>query len=623
MVLAFVLLASAGVTGLSAEDWPQFLGPERNGVYRGPALSESWGSQGPRVVWRKNVGQGFSGPVVAQDRVILFHRVGTEEVVEAFDARTGAGQWRYAYTTSYRDDFGFDEGPRAVPVVANGIVYTFGAQGQLHAIDLAKGTRVWSDDTMQRFRVPKGFFGAAGSPLVEDGRVLANIGGPNAGIVAFDATTGKVLWTATSDQASYSSAAGATIAGRRVAIFLTRAGLVGLDPGNRDRCSFNAPGGHVWPHRSTWRRHSSSTTSIFISAEYGPGAGLFRLDGTTLNQVWASDEALTNHYATSVHYDGYLYGFHGRQEFGQSFRAVELQTGKVRWSQDRFLAGTVTLAGDRLVILRERGELVVAPAIARRLQAAGASADPDRHGARLPGVVRRVPVCAQREHPDLPGPATSAVTTCSRPHPTCSALSLWSPSRGLRRVGGLAGAQPTRRSSRGTFSIVPSPISCAAASPNRRRDSTRSSRWLAGRRAAAVAARHRPVLRRPLRRLPQAVRAAPHCQSRRRRERRVALPLRRTRRITRQGEGRAAAGRSRCARADATDLPDVSRASTPEDVLQAAGAQPLGQFYRPPVCRPVSRSDWRRVTGARAHHGGSSDRYADAGGYMQPSRRCI
>ena len=86
-------------------------------------------------------------------------------------------QWRYAYPTTYRDDFGFDEGPRAVPVVPDGVVYTFGAEGQLHAIDFAKGTRIWSEDTMQRFGVPKGFFGAAGSPLVEDGRVLANVGG--------------------------------------------------------------------------------------------------------------------------------------------------------------------------------------------------------------------------------------------------------------------------------------------------------------------------------------------------------------------------------------------------------------------------------------------------------------
>jgi len=214
---------------------------------------------------------------------------------------------------------------------------------------------------MQRFEVPKGFFGAAGSPLVEDGRVIANVGGPKAGIVAFEAKTGKVLWTATDAGASYSSPVAATIAGRRYAIFFTRAGLTGLD----------AATGQVLFQRP-WRARIAASVNaatpvvvgdlIFVSAQYGPGAGVLRLEGSTLTPLWTSDDALSNHYATSVHRDGILYGFHGRQEFGQSFRAVELRTGKVRWSEERFGAGTVTLAGDRLVILRENGELVLAAA---------------------------------------------------------------------------------------------------------------------------------------------------------------------------------------------------------------------------------------------------------------------
>ena len=361
LVLGFVLAAVALDVRMSAEDWPQFLGPSRDGVYRGPALADAWGAQGPAVVWRVPIGAGFSGPVVAQGHLILFHRLGDEEIVEAIDPRTGESQWRYAYPSSYRDDFGFDEGPRAVPVVADGIVYTFGAEGQLHAIDLEEGTRIWSVDTMQRFAVPKGFFGAAGSPLVEDGRVMANVGGERGGIAAFDAKTGDILWTATRDGASYSSAAGATIAGDRYAIFLTRAGLVGLEPATGE-VLFQRP----------WRARMASSVNvatplvigdlIFASAEYGPGAGVLRLDGATLSELWASDEVLTNHYATSVHRDSVLYGFHGRQEFGPSLRAVDLRTGRVRWSEDQFRGGTVTLAGDRLVILRERGELVLAEA---------------------------------------------------------------------------------------------------------------------------------------------------------------------------------------------------------------------------------------------------------------------
>ena len=113
--LALLMSSARG----AAPDWPQFLGPERNGVYTGPPLARSWPASGPKVVWRKQVGAGFAGPVVSGTRLILFHRVGNEEVVESLDTRTGSPQWRYAYPSSYRDDFGFDEGPRAVPVVAD------------------------------------------------------------------------------------------------------------------------------------------------------------------------------------------------------------------------------------------------------------------------------------------------------------------------------------------------------------------------------------------------------------------------------------------------------------------------------------------------------------------------
>jgi outer membrane protein assembly factor BamB len=355
-----ILVVLLGAHALAA-DWPQFLGVGRNGVYSGPPLSETWGATGPRVVWRRQIGAGLSGPVVAQDRVILFHRVANREVVEAIDAVSGKTQWQYAYPTAYRDDFGFDEGPRAVPVVANGVVYTFGAEGQLHAVDLASGNKLWSEDTMRRFSAAKGFFGAAGSPLVEDGRVIANIGGKNAGIVAFDAKTGKVLWTATEDAASYSSGIGATIAGRRYAVFLTRSELVGLDPAT-GQVRFQRP----WRARQAASVNAATPVvngdSIFISAEYGPGAGVLRFDGSKLVDVWASDEVLSNHYATSVYGSGVLYGFHGRQEYGQSFRAVDFQTGKVRWSEDRFGAGSVVIAGNRLLILRESGEMVLAAA---------------------------------------------------------------------------------------------------------------------------------------------------------------------------------------------------------------------------------------------------------------------
>jgi outer membrane protein assembly factor BamB len=386
LIVSLAITASAAGVSLLAADWPQFLGPDRNGTIAGPPLLESWGPSGPKVVWRKQVGQAFAGPAVVQNRVLVFHRVGNEEVLESLDAKTGAAVWRYAYPTTYRDDFGFDEGPRAVPVVSGGIVYTFGAQGQLHAVDLAKGTRVWSEDTMKRFNVPKAYFGAGGSPLVEGGRVIANIGGDKAGVVAFDAKTGNVVWSATEDDASYSSGVAATIGGRRSAVFLTRDNLIGFDV---------ASGAIHFQRR--WRARVAASVNaatplvigdaIFVSAQYGPGAGVLRVEDSKLMELWASDDVLSNHYATSVYYDGHLYGYHGRQEFGPSLRAVDFKTGTVKWTQEQFRAGSITLVGDKLLIIREGGEMILAPASPQAFK-------PIARAQVLPGIVRPLPAIA-------------------------------------------------------------------------------------------------------------------------------------------------------------------------------------------------------------------------------------
>ena len=153
-IVTMAALAAATHLHVSA-DWPQFLGPDRNGAYRGAPIVSTFLPGGPKVVWTRKVGQGLSGPVVVGNRLILFHRMGDREVVESLDTATGKSQWQYGYPTAYRDDFGFDEGPRAVPVVVNGIVYTFGAEGQLHAITLDRGQRLWSENTAPKFGVAR------------------------------------------------------------------------------------------------------------------------------------------------------------------------------------------------------------------------------------------------------------------------------------------------------------------------------------------------------------------------------------------------------------------------------------------------------------------------------------
>ena len=158
----------------------------------------------------------------------------------------------------------------------------------------------------------------------------------------------------------------------------------------------------VWRSRSAASVNAASPIvagdRIFISASYETGAALMRVQGNALAEIWSSDEAMSNHYATSVVHNGVLYGFHGRQEFNPSFRAVDLDSGKVRWSVDRFHAGTVTLAGDSLLILKETGELLLARGVARSVPAGRAGADPAADGARASRDRRRLPLRAQQRH---------------------------------------------------------------------------------------------------------------------------------------------------------------------------------------------------------------------------------
>ncbi len=346
-----------------AQDWPQFLGPTRNGVAPGMKIAP-WPQDGPAVKWERKVGAGFSGPVVAGTRMVLFHREDTEEVVECLDAATGKAHWRVAYPTAYVDDFGFDPGPRATPAIAGGRVYTLGAEGTVQALDLATGKKLWTVQARKEFGADKGFFGMACSPLVEGNAVLLNIGGrEGAGIIALDAASGKTRWKATQDEASYSSPVAATLGDKRHALFLTRNKFFSIDPAN-GAVRFQLD----WAPRM---RASVSAAvplaigdTVFISASYGAGAAAISLKGGSIEKLWSGDDILSSQYASCVERGGFLYGLHGRVDTGPapSLRCVELATGKVRWSRDGFGGASVSLAGDQLVLLTDKGELVCAGA---------------------------------------------------------------------------------------------------------------------------------------------------------------------------------------------------------------------------------------------------------------------
>ena len=345
-----------------AADWPQLLGPNRNGIAAETNLASTWPKDGPRAVWTKPIGEGFAGPVVADGKVILFHRLGDREIVEKWELTNAAPIWKFEYLTAYTDDYGMGNGPRATPTVQGGKVFTFGAEGVLHCLDFKNGQKLWSVDTRKDFNSGKGFFGPVCSPLIDGPAVLLNIGGTEgAGIVAFDKENGKLLWKSTDDEASYSSPVAASVAGERRAIFFTRNGLEVLSP-NDGKVQFTLQ----WQARSRTSVNAATpivvNDEIFLSSSYDTGAILLKITGGKLEKIWSSDESLSNHYSTSVYHRGFLYGFDGRQEEGCRLRCIDWKTGKVRWSRDRVGSGWIVVVGDQLLVLTERGELMQAPA---------------------------------------------------------------------------------------------------------------------------------------------------------------------------------------------------------------------------------------------------------------------
>ncbi|MGB0579803.1 MAG: PQQ-binding-like beta-propeller repeat protein [Limisphaerales bacterium] len=348
-------LALVGSLSLSAGDWPQFLGPQRDN-----STSEQLDWSTAQRVWSERVGTGWSGPVVKDGKVVLFHRQGDQELIDCRDAKTGKLIWQAKTMTEYVDGFGMDNGPRATPTIMGDQVYCFGAEGNVHCVDLKTGKVRWSNRLAKTLRAPKGFFGLACSPLFHEGKILLNPGAPGGhGIIALDAKTGKLAWKATDDAASYASPVIQKIAGEQRAVLIARANVFSLNP--RD-------GKTHWKHAFSPAIQASVSGStplihddiVFTTASYGAGALTLKVTKARANVLWENDSSLSCQYHTPLLYRGHLYGFHGRLDTGPrpEFRCVELATGKVKWTNKRVGAGAIIASNGKILLLTVDGQLL-------------------------------------------------------------------------------------------------------------------------------------------------------------------------------------------------------------------------------------------------------------------------
>ena len=340
----------------ATHDWPNWRGPNHDGVSTETNILTDWPEHGPKALWEQPTGEGFASVAVARGRTVLIFQSGDNETVVCWDAETGKEHWRHAYACDYKNSYG--NGPRSTPCVSGDHVYTVGGTGIMHCLDLASGKVVWSKDLLKEFNAPIPEWGVSFSPLVDGSRVFIMPGGPyGQGLAALDKNTGAVLWQKHNDLASYSSPIPATFGGERQILFLTGSRLIAIVP---------ETGAERWSYPWAVQQQANIATPIvvedyvFLSSYYGKGCAVIKIDKTgdawIASLVYAKNR-MQNHTASSVRHKDHIYGFDDK-----ILKCLDFRTGEIMWSQRGFDKGSLLAVNDHLIIYGANGILALAEA---------------------------------------------------------------------------------------------------------------------------------------------------------------------------------------------------------------------------------------------------------------------
>lgn len=344
-----VVLASVSLT---AADWPQWRGPNRDGLSAETGLLTSWPAGGPRVLWRATgLGEGYSSMSVAGGRVFTQGQNSSQEFVLAFDAKTGARVWLTFTGRPFRESRG--NGPRGTPTIDGDRLYAMAADGTLVSLEAATGKVIWSQNVVQKYGGSIIPWGMSESPLIDGSRVIVTPGGRGASVVALNKADGTLVWKGGSDLAGYASAVAADIGGVRQIITLTNDAALGL----------RADSGQVlWRYTKVANNTANIATPIvqnghvFFSTSYDTGAALLRIDARGASEVYFT-RRMKNHYSTSVLIGDVLYGFDD-----SILTAMRFMTGDVLWRHRSVGKGSVIYADKHLYVLSEDGAVALVEA---------------------------------------------------------------------------------------------------------------------------------------------------------------------------------------------------------------------------------------------------------------------
>ena len=339
----------------SAVEWPQWRGANRDGISTEKISPASWGKDGPKQLWSKEVGTGVSSVAVEGGRLYTMGNNGSTDVVFCLDAATGAEIWRHTYPQSL-DPRQFEGGPAGTPSIDGDRVYTLSHEGDLFCLAASNGKVLWRKNLLRDFGGSRQRWGYAGSPLVDGNLVIVDSGGVGASTVALDKTTGALQWKAGDDEAGYSSPVAFDLAGTRCIAVFKAGALVGLNAAN---------GQEMWRYRWPIRNDINATTpivfgdKIFITSGYGTGCALVQVSPGKATQIWRNKN-MSSQLGSPVLVRGYIFGIDGNLGGGE-LRCLEFGNGQIKWRQN-IGGGTLIAASGYLVALSERGELIVVEA---------------------------------------------------------------------------------------------------------------------------------------------------------------------------------------------------------------------------------------------------------------------
>lgn len=356
LTISALLTFTFALQPLALANWSQYRGPGQNGIVSGSAASVG----SPKKLWEKEVGTGVSQVVISDGRAYTMGNTGDEDVVYCLDAKTGKELWTFKYDCK-KDPRQFEGGPAATPTVAGGKVFTLSHEGDLYALDAASGRPVWNHDVDKDFGGKRPRWGFAGSPTYHNGTLFVHIGGKRGSMLALDANSGSKKWQSGKHDPGYGTPVIFTGDGPESVLSFNGDGLTAYQTSN---------GKELWhfPWETSYDVNACmpivSGNKIFIASGYNSGSALIEVSNSKPREVWRQKE-FSNQMAHSVLVGDTIYGAHVNHSGNkgeQAFKAVDLNTGEILWSDQRVKFSSPIVVGNKMIILTEGGELIEASA---------------------------------------------------------------------------------------------------------------------------------------------------------------------------------------------------------------------------------------------------------------------